>query len=139
MRTLLLIAFLSSIILASCEKNEEPTYLDNGDYSGTFQRELVWGDSDTANIIMTFSSNTWSGSSDKTKYPALCNGTYRIDRDSIVFENLCVWTAEFDASLILSGKYKLIRNGNSVEFNKDYRSATADTYVDRYKLIKQQN
>jgi hypothetical protein len=136
MRTLLLIVFLSSIILTSCEKNKEPTYLDIGNYSGTFQRELVWGDSDTANIIMTFSSNTWSGSSDKTKYPALCNGTYRIEGDTIVFENLCVWTAEFDASLILSGKYKLIRNGNNIEINKDYRSATSDTYVDRYKLTK---
>lgn len=137
MRTFLLIALLSSIILVSCEKNDEPTYLDNGNYTGTFQRELVWGDSDTANIIMTFSSNTWSGSSDRVKYPALCNGTYRIEGDTIIFENLCVWTAEFDASLILSGKYKLIRNGNSIEINKDYRSATADTYVDRFKIIKQ--
>jgi hypothetical protein len=136
MRTLLLIASLFSIILISCKKNDEPTYLENGNYTGTFQRELVWGESDTANIIMTFSSNTWSGSSDKVKYPALCNGTYRIEGDSIVFENLCVWTAEFDASLILSGKYKLIRNGNAIEFNKDYRSATADTYIDIYKLTK---
>jgi hypothetical protein len=132
-----MVTFLVSLIFTSCEKNEEPAYLDIGNYSGTFQREWVWGDSDTANIIMTFSSNTWSGTSDKIKYPALCNGTYRIEGDTIVFENLCVWTAEFDASLILSGKYKLISNGNNIEINKDYRSATADTYIDRFKLIKE--
>jgi hypothetical protein len=86
---------------------------------------------------MTFSSNTWSGSGDHVKYPALCNGTYKIEGDTIVFENVCVWTAEFDASLILSGKYKLVRTENSIEFNRDNRSATSDTYVDRYKLTKQ--
>jgi hypothetical protein len=79
MRSLLLIAILSSTIMAGCEKKEEPACLDNGNYTGIFQRELVWGDSNTANIVMTFSSDNWSGSSDKTKYPALCNGTYRIE------------------------------------------------------------
>jgi hypothetical protein len=137
MRTVLIIKFLSSLIFTSWEKTDDPFYLDNGNYSGTFERELVWGKSDNAKITMTFSSDTWSGSGDHIKYPALCNGTYRIEEDTIVFEINCVWTAEFYASLILSGKYKLVKNEYSMEFNRDYRSANADTYADRYKLTKQ--
>lgn len=137
MKRFFLIALVSSILLIGCEKNEETTYLENGNYTGTFQRHGVWFIGDTANITMTFSSNTWTGSGDKIKYPALCNGTYRIEGDTIIFVNDCAWTTEFDWSLILSGKYKLIKNGNNIEFNKDYRSATADTYIDIYKLTKQ--
>jgi hypothetical protein len=123
--------------LAGCDKDiQNNTVKPDGVYVGTFRRELVWGESETANITMTFSANTWTGYSDKIKYPALCKGTYSIVGDTIVFENECVWTAEFDWSLILSGKYIIKSKGSSIEFYRDYRSATSDTYVDRYKLRK---
>ena len=130
--------FCVLICLLGCDK-EIPNYttVPDGIYIGTFQRELVWAENDTAAITITFSSNTWSGTSDKIKYPALCNGTYSIIGDTIIFENQCDWTAEFDWSLILSGKYAIKSKGNILEFYRDYRSATSDTYVDRYKLKKQ--
>lgn len=137
-RTILLI--LGLIFLISCDKDEQTNRkIPDGVYIGTFQRELVWSDSDTANIILTFTSNQWSGSSDIVKYPALCHGTYLIVRDTIIFENECAWTTEFDWSLILDGKYVLkeTRN-NTIEFSRDYRSATADTYIDKYKIIRQE-
>ncbi|HEY4785544.1 MAG TPA: hypothetical protein VIH57_05825, partial [Bacteroidales bacterium] len=125
--------------LINCNKEgQNTTKIPDGVYAGTFQRELVWSDSDTAKITMTFSSGTWSGSSDKPKYPALCKGTYTIVGDTILFENECAWTAEFDWSLILSGKYVLKTDGNKVEFYKDYRSATSDTYIDKYKITRQE-
>jgi hypothetical protein len=108
----------------------------DGVYVGTFQREAVWAESDTANITITFSSNTWTGSSDKNYYPALCKGTYTIVGDTIIFENQCFWPAHFDWSLILSGKYVIKSMGSTIEFYRDYRSATSDTYVDRYKINK---
>lgn len=137
-RTILLI--LSLIFLISCDKDEQTNRkIPDGVYIGTFQRELVWSDSDTANIILTFTSNQWSGSSDIVKYPALCHGTYLIVRDTIIFENECAWTTEFDWSLILGGKYVLKETGNNtIEFSRDYRSATADTYIDKYKIIRQE-
>lgn len=129
---------LSLFILSSCEK-DEPTVIDieEGLYKGTFQRELVLSDSPIANISIIFSSNEWSGSSDRVKYPALCHGSYSINRDTIIFINECLWTADFDWSLILSGKYVLVKNGNKIEFTRDYRNATTVTYVDRFVLSKQ--
>lgn len=125
-------------VMVGCSKDEHLALkINDGNYIGTFQRELVWGNSKTANITMTFSSNHWSGSSDIVKYPALCHGTYSIVGDTIEFENECDWTAEFDWSLILSGKYVITEFGGTIEFSKDYRSATADTYIDEYKIRNQ--
>jgi hypothetical protein len=45
-------------------------------------------------------------------------------------------TPELDWSLILSGKYALSVDGDKVEFTRDYRSATSDTYIDRYVLYR---
>ncbi|HSM48170.1 MAG TPA: hypothetical protein VK872_10180 [Draconibacterium sp.] len=122
-----------------CKYDNFPVlHIPDGTYTGTFQRELVWSKSDTAQVTLTFSSNNWYGESDKVKYPALCNGTYSIDGNKINFNSGCAWSAEFDWSLILSGEYTLTITGNTIEFSRDYRSATSDTYVDKYKLTKKE-
>jgi hypothetical protein len=125
------------ILIVGCEKEEETTSkIIDGKYEGTFQREWIWAESETANVTFTFSSNEWSGSSDNYNYPVLCRGTYSIARDTIIFKNVCVMTPELDWSLILSGKYALSVDGDKVEFTRDYRSATSDTYIDRYILYR---
>ena len=130
---------LAVLIFLSCEKEETISkQIPDGTYIGTFQREIVWSKSDPASVTLTFNKNNWSGSSDTEKYPALCHGTYSINSDTIFFENECVWTAEFDQTLILSGKYILTKNGKTIEFSKDNRSATTDTHIDRYILEKQE-
>jgi len=127
-----------------CEKNENNTEnkenivtLQDGNYVGTFKRELSWTDSYTANVTMTFSSNSWTGTSDITKYPALCRGTYSIKGDTIIFENYCAWTADFDWSLILAGKYVLEIKRDSVVIYRNYPKTGPVLYIDRYKLKKQ--
>jgi len=130
---------LALLILISCKKEESTdNRIPDGTYKGTFQRELVRSSGNTANITLTFASNQWSGSSDIEKYPALCHGTYSINRDTIVFGNECAWTAEFDWSLILAGKYALKQSGNTIEFSRDYRSSTSDTYIDKFQVVKQE-
>lgn len=132
-------SILALLIFISCEKeNLKQKQIFNGAYIGTFQRELVWTESDTANITLTFNENQWSGSSDIEKYPALCQGSYSINGDTIIFKNECNWTAEFDWSFILSGKYILIKTEETIEFSRDYRSATTDTHMDKYILRKQE-
>jgi len=134
--TILLMIFVA---LTSCEKTVPvESGIPDGTYIGTYNRQFVWADSDTAIVTITFSGNQWSGSSNMEKYPALCNGIYSIIGDSINFENKCEWTADFDWSLILSGKYILIRSGDTIEFINDHRSAISDTYVDIYKISKQE-
>lgn len=126
------------ILFVGCEKDEETSNkIIDGNYEGTFQREYVWVESETANVAFTFSSNEWRGSGNKYNYPVLCRGTYSISRDTIIFKNICVMTPELDWSLILSGKYVLTVNDDRIEFARDYRSATSDTYIDRYILYRE--
>jgi hypothetical protein len=118
-----------------CKKVEiKNTEFLSGTYKGTFERELVWGGSEPANVTLVFTADSWTGTGDREKYPALCQGTYSIEGDTIIFENTCFWTAEFDWSLILSGKYVLKTRGSNLEFYRDYRNETTDTFVDRYIL-----
>lgn len=70
----------------------------------------------------------FSGQSEKTKFPAICEGNYSIINDSINFENTCFWTAEFDWTLILGGKWKY-------EVSKDHL-ILRKTNVDRYILAR---
>ena len=134
-----LLSIFSFLILLGChEEKFQETLIPEGTYHGTFQRQKAWAESEIANVTLTFTANQWSGTSDFPKYPALCRGTYSINGDIILFENACAWTAEFDWSLILSGKYVLTKTGKTVEFSRDYRSATTDTYRDKYLLTKQE-
>lgn len=138
MKTVLLF-ICALLVFVGCDREEEINkQISEGTYVGTFQRQIVWAESDTARIAITFNGNKWSGSSNFEKYPALCHGTYSIDGDCIVFGNDCVWTAESDWSFILAGKYLLTKTGNTIEFSKEYHSATSDTYIDKYILTKQE-
>ena len=131
-------SILTFLFFLSCEKEEiNNEKFPDGTYIGTFQREPVWSEGATASITLTFSSNKWSGSGEREKYPALCRGTYSIKGDTIIFENECPWTAEFDWSLILSGKYLLTKTRDTIEFSRNYRSATSDTHIDKYKIHKE--
>lgn len=132
----LIISFIIALLFSSC--NEEDGQLENrfeeGTYSGTFIRNWPSGQSNTANITMTFEDNKWSGSSNIPKFPALCRGTFSITGNKITFQNECPWTAEFDWSLILSGEFTLEKSGKELEFSNYNRSAT---FTDHYKLIKE--
>ncbi|SFB43458.1 hypothetical protein [Algoriphagus aquimarinus] len=134
MRAILNILFFLLIISSCSEDGQLEQKFQEGTFTGTFQRDL--GDSRIANITLTFDGNHWSGTGDYPKYPALCRGTYSINGNKITFQNECAWTAEFDWTLILSGEYKLTKTGSVLEFSRDYRSATSDTYIDQYRLTK---
>jgi hypothetical protein len=119
---------LTILVLISCRKENEQEPLLSGTYTGTFQR-LVSGNGDTSNVSLTFNINSWSGVSEFIKYPGLCGGSFKIfNSDSIVFENTCVWTADFDGTLILHGSYKLFANHDSVIILKDYGFSKIDLY-----------
>ena len=137
MKQILFAILTLTILISSCKKNnadnDNALIIKNGTYIGTFQRQ-VSGSGLISNVTITFNRSDWTGQSQYAKYPALCRGTYKIDgADQITFENSCPWTAEFDWTLILSGEYKLIVSGNSIEISKDYSGA----FKDIYKLTKQ--
>jgi hypothetical protein len=136
MKKLLIVIYIIFIAIASCEKSKDEK-VPEGVYTGTFQRQLAFGGGDISNVTITFSSNTWTGSSDKVKYPALCHGTFSVSKQKITFTNDCAWTAEFDWSLILGGEYDFVSDGQQLKLMRDYSGPAIDAWTDIYILTKQ--
>ena len=127
----LLLVIISGIF--GCEKAKNiNSGFPEGTYTGTFQRLLPEGDPMVSNVMISFSEGTWSGQSDLPKYPALCNGTFTTKKDRITFENSFAWTADFDWSLILSGDFNFLCNGDSLIISK--ANLTPYEYHDVYRL-----
>lgn len=121
--------FLIAVILLSiigCNKNNDANNATiNGNYTGFFERS-----GNISNVELKFNNNgTWSGESATVKFPALCNGTFSISGNSISFENACIWTTEFDGTLILSSEWNYSFNKNSLILTKNNG--------DKYTLTKQ--
>ncbi len=137
MKTLLPIICILVIIGIDCESDHNyPTNIPEGKYTGTFQRQLAFGGGDTAHVSITFSSNTWTGVSDKQHYPALCHGSYSIEKDKIIFTNECIFTADFDGTLILGGEFYFNLEGKVLKFNHNYSGRSTDAYNDCYSLTR---
>lgn len=131
MRSLLLILSCLTLCIVSCKKTKCPSPGFDGTYKGTFQRLPGGG---LAQVTLTFASGNWSGVSDTRNYPALCKGTYTLSTDSINFANQCVFTADFDGTLILHGGYKKVQHGDSLILTRNVSVHSAQNV---YKLKKQ--
>ena len=131
---LLTICFIICTVITCESDHNYPTNIPDGEYIGTFQRQLAFGGGDTSHVSITFSSNTWTGVSDKQHYPALCHGTYSIKKDKIIFNNVCIFTADFDGTLILGGEFDFNLDDNLLKFNHNYSGSLTDAYNDCYSL-----
>ena len=128
MRQILSTLLCLSVFAISCKKTDSNLLISEGTYSGTFQRQTSSG-GQISNVTIIFSGNNWSGQSQFEKYPALCHGTYKANGiDSIIFENACPWTGDFDGRLILSKDYKIKIIGNNIEISRDYNGTLRDIY-----------
>ena len=116
---LVLISILS--VLSACNNDSEnlPLTVD-GDYIGTFERNGT-----TSNVELNITNGTYSGESDTDRFPALCNGNYTTSGNSIMFENDCIWTADFDWTLILEGNWDYTLNNNTLTMTK----SNGDQYI----------
>jgi len=133
MRTLSLTLLMIAYIIPSCKKTSNYLPIQDGTYTGTFQRLSTAGGK-ISKVTIHFSGNNWTGESEIAKYPALCYGSFKLNgSDSIHFGSDCAWTAEFDWSLILSQDYKIKISGNNLEISRNY----AGLYQDLYKLTRQ--
>jgi hypothetical protein len=128
MRIFLLAAGLA-IAVFSCKKsnNSCAPLIPDGTYKGTFQRETATGGS-SSTVSITVSGNNWTGKSETPEYPALCAGSFKLSGKSIDFQNACIWTADFDWSLILNGSYNFFIKGRELKIWRDYNGANRDVY-----------
>jgi hypothetical protein len=125
--------FISALVLSACSKGIDEKNILAGTYYGTFQRTEGIGNKEIAKVSIKFTSAGYSGTSDKPRYPAICNGTYSINGNNISFTNSCAWTADFDWTLILNDDYTLKAYGDSIEISRQYAGQMSDIY----KLKKQ--
>ena len=124
-----LITFLLVVTMLSCDKDDVIKVRSlEGTYEGIFYRTTNGTSDQTANVTLTFSGNKFEGSGSIVKYPAICNGTYTLAGNEVEFVNLCVWTAEFDWSYILSGKFTVEKNENEIILTRQINDDVRDTY-----------
>lgn len=117
---------LLSFVLSSCEDGEDfPLTKLEGTYTGTFQRTSGTEVGEIANVTITFENNMWEGQSEKYRYPAICKGTYQIKGQIINFENQCMFTADFDWTLILDGDFEINQTTDTFTMTKVYPNEAA--------------
>lgn len=120
---------LAILALLSCEEAQKVTVGPlAGTYEGIFFRTSPGAKYETSDVALVFEEITFEGSGSITKYPAICHGTYGLAGNEISFNNLCVWTAEFDWSYILSGKFTITREGDEIIMTRNYDNGAVDTY-----------
>lgn len=108
MKAKILILLCLLITMVGCSDDDDIIQSNiNGNYVGIFERN-----GNTSNVVLTFTNGTFNGQSAIEKFPALCNGTFAISGNTITFTNECVWTADFDWSLILSNQWDFSLNNN---------------------------
>lgn len=121
---LVVIAFL----FAACTDTDTSTRLQ-GKYEGVFYRVTNNVKGESSNVTLNFSDDRYTGTSSIVKYPALCEGTFAPSSEEIHFRNTCIWTAEFDWTLILDGTFKVTRTADEIILSKEINAANGDYYV----------
>lgn len=123
------------LLLWSCQKTatKNSAQITNGVYVGTFMREGV--NTPPSQVSLTFNDNTWSGTASQQNYPALCQGSFvqNSANNGIIFQDSCIWTADFDWSLILNSEFQLSEQNDTIIMKKSIGNGLHDVY----KLKKQ--
>ncbi|MFT6868125.1 MAG: hypothetical protein ACJA08_002975 [Cyclobacteriaceae bacterium] len=120
--------FVISLFVACDNEEKQPTLID-GTYEGVFGRSSPGAKYASSQVTLTFANGEFNGDSEIEKYPAICNGTYNIEGNSVEFSNFCIWTAEFDWSYILAGEFEIKVASNVIELIQTNGGTT-----DRYQL-----
>tara|TARA_B110000116_G_scaffold266126_1_gene276374 strand:- start:855 stop:1241 length:387 start_codon:yes stop_codon:yes gene_type:complete len=121
-----LLIVLGLVLMMRCNKNDVENAQSeiSGAYIGIFERN-----GNTSNIELNFMNGIYSGESEIEKFPAICNGNYSISNNTIEFENVCLWTADFDWTLILGENWNYTKENNILIMTK--------SNGDKYTLTKQ--
>jgi len=127
MKNIIFNLLLTTIItlFTSCNNDDDNSQPElNGEYIGIFERN-----GNTSNVELNFYNGIYYGESNTEKFPAICDGDYSISNNNIQFENDCVWTAEFDWTLILNENWDYTLQNNILIMTK--------SNGDKYTLTKQ--
>jgi hypothetical protein len=115
------------LVLFSCDK--EKSFKLDGPYSGTFYRTRDGAKVLNSDVTLTVESNKFSGTSSNNNSPAICSGTFSTTEKEIDFLNGCMFTADFDGTLILNGKFKISEKAGEIVLSKEIDAQNGDFYV----------
>jgi hypothetical protein len=82
-----------------------------------------------SNVTLSFEGNKFSGSATNNQSPAICSGTFSTTENEIEFVNGCFFTANFDWTLILNGKFVISETLEGLIFSKEIDAQNGDYYV----------
>lgn len=130
-----LLLVLLCVGLVSCDKNEANTQaaLKSGTYTGEFSRFSPDGRCIPTPVTLVIENNSFNGFSEITKSPAIGAGSYKLAGTEIEFTDQRVWTAEFDWTYVLNGKYKFKTIGDEVIIVRMYANQATDVYKLRWQ------
>ncbi|UJP66706.1 hypothetical protein [Mongoliitalea daihaiensis] len=126
--TWLTLGLLMSLAACNDVEDVDPALLQ-GQFTGTFERMVDGQSLGVASIGLLLEGNSFSGTGGPNRYPAICNGTFTVSENRIIFENACFFTADFDWSLFLNGSWQVNQQGGELILRR-----SADTLVDVYRL-----
>lgn len=120
---LIFIGIIMSVLACSDDNNPTPTSIE-GQYIGVFERNGT-----LVNVELNFENGTYNGNSEINRFPAICSGSYEVYENNISFQNECIWTADFDWTLILGEEWSYSIENNILTLIKENG--------DKYILTKQ--
>lgn len=93
--------WLCCLFMAACtyEKLPEMSKVD-GQYTGTFTRNGM-----SSLVELELIDGQFNGKSERARFPAVCRGSFSYKKSTITFIDSCLWTTDFDWSLILNGEW----------------------------------
>ena len=130
MRKAIFLAMVLFTGLLACNKEKFEEQI-KGSYKGTFQRVSPTGFYPPQQITLHLNDNSFSGESTNARQPAICHGSWEAGGSNINFKNGCVWTADFDWTLILEGDFEYELNGTHLKMWK-----AIGEIIDTYELEK---
>lgn len=128
---MILACMAMTLMLVACDKNDSPDP-GTGELSGTFMGTFSRTGMDTSGVTLEFNENSFQGQTIQPRYPAICRGSFVLHESTITFTDSCVWTADFDWTLILNGNYNISFTAD--ETIRIWR--TNGTVTDEYLLRK---
>lgn len=130
MRAITFLILLLTLFSCANRDTGQPPGLPDGVYKGHFIRSSPLTRYAPANVRVVLSGNTFKGESETTHYPAIGHGTFGMRGAEVEFTNEAIWTADFDWSLILSGKFQWSVEGDTLEMTQ-----SQDGHTDHYMLV----
>jgi hypothetical protein len=115
-------------VLFSCSDKENSQQPLAGDYVGTFYRTRDNVKVLESAITLVFNNGEFSGGGANHQSPAVCRGTYSLGVNEVDFANQCFFTANFDWTLILSGKFTISETSEAIILSKEIDSQNGDFY-----------